>query len=78
MLLHVPGDIGDVQDTGSTVAIQITGWYSKPYWIRLVRVGDEAPDVTLQGATMLTTRYNRARQTVDIQMEGSGTLVLSR
>lgn len=78
VLLHVPGDIGRVEHRGRDVRVEIDGWYSKPYWVRLVRVPAPAPRVELQGGKVLTTEYSDKRQTLNVLVQGQGTLVLSQ
>ena len=77
MLLHMPGDIGDARETerGRDSGHRLV---SQPYWIRLVRVGETAPKVALAGGTVLTTHYDPTHQTLNLQVTGSGTLVLTR
>lgn len=76
VLLHVPGGIGQVEHAGREVRVAIDGWYSKPYWVRLVRI-PAPPQVELQGGKVLSTEYSDQRQTLNVLVEGQGTLVLS-
>jgi len=77
VLLHVPGRIGRIEHNDRDVRIEIDGWYSKPYWVRLVRVPAPSPHVELQGGRVLSTEYSDQRQTLNVLVEGQGTLVLS-
>jgi hypothetical protein len=78
VLLHVPGGIGLVEHCGRETRVPINGWYSKPYWVRLVRVPAPPPQVELQGGKVLTTEYNATRRTLNVLVEGQGTLVLKQ
>ncbi len=77
MLLHVPGGVGRVEQTGTSLRVEIDGWYSKPYWIRIARV-PALPKVELHGGEVLETDYNEERKTLNLLLEGKGTLELGR
>lgn len=77
VLLHVPGGIGPVEQVGQQLRVPVDGWYSKPYWLRLVRVPAPPPHVELQGGKVLSTQYNDAQQTLNVLVQGDGTLLLS-
>lgn len=77
VLLHVPGGIGRVADDNSTLQVEIDGWCSKPYWVRLVHIPSSPKRVEFEGGQVLDVEFNAARQTLNIRVEGKGTLRLS-
>jgi hypothetical protein len=76
MLLHVPGGIESIERDDTTIRVAINGWFSKPYWVRLVRV-PSMPRVQLQGGQVLETEYHQDRKTLNLLVQGAGTLTLS-
>ena len=77
MLMHVPGGIGRVVQTGPVVRVEVVGWSSKPYWLRLVRVPAVRPRIELEGGKVLETDHNEDRKTLNVRIDGKGPIVLS-
>lgn len=78
VLLHVPGDIGPIEHSGQTVRVRIDGWSSRPYWVRLVRLPAQPASITFDGGQVLSSDYQSDRHSLNIQLQGSGALVLNR
>ncbi|MDY0166568.1 MAG: hypothetical protein RBS80_08485 [Thermoguttaceae bacterium] len=77
MLVHVPGGIGRVERDGAALRIEIDGWYSKPYWVRLVLVPAMSAVVELEGGRVLDVESEEEKKTLNVLVEGKGPLVLS-
>lgn len=75
MLLHVPGNILNIQREGTSMRIVVEGWSSEPYWVRLVRV-PAMPEIEVQGGRLLETTYQADLKTCNLQVQGKGPLTL--
>jgi len=75
-LLHVPGGVDQIELAGSAVRVEVDGWYSKPYWVRLVHLRSVPSRIELEGGACLATEYGKDRNTLNLLLEGEGTLVL--
>ena len=76
VLLHVPGSIDHITETGDGVVLDIVGWSRDPYWLRITGAtadtlaiwNNDLPDETV---------YDRQHGALNVRVTGSGTLTLS-
>lgn len=71
----VPGRIGSATNDGTTLELEVDGWSSDPYIVRLTRLPSVPLDVKWNGQPA-QVEFNSTRKTANVTVTGSGTLRL--
>lgn len=78
MIVHVPGGVGDTRVDDKTISIEIDGWYSGNYQVRITRISAAPSKATLTNGEVLAFDYNADTHVLDITVTGEGTLFITR
>ncbi|RKX45888.1 MAG: hypothetical protein DRP64_04040 [Verrucomicrobia bacterium] len=78
MIVHVPGGIRDTQVDDKAITIEIDGWYSDKYRVRITHVPAAPSKATLTAGEVLALDYSDDQKTLDIMLKGEGTLTITR
>ena len=75
-LIHAPGGIDHMTDTGDGVIVDLFAWTNAPYWVRVTGASEDTSAVWNNDLPE-EVQYDEEHGAINIRVVGSGTLTLS-